>query len=349
MNSDCSIFPAKFKKGNSVSLRNLFKRGSNKLSGFYFNATEIAEESEFIKIVPVGYFPNHPDGPHEITSRHIQEMADNIKNSKKDILFDYGHESLWNAGARAAGWSPKNDVQARSDGLYIRYPDFTPKAKEAIENKEYRYFSPVYRLNAKDKMGREIGAILHSVALTNIPYMDNEIDHIQNSQEDIMAFSKEFLAKLGLPEDATQEQVEEKMNSVLAAQANQEETDEQETTTEETEKENSQVDKELEERIRRLEEREKKAQEKAAEDLVNSAISQGKILPAHKEVWLIAAKNDFETTKQKIETLKTNAALPSQVQTAREDGNQEQKKNSIAAAAEFFKQQGRQPLVNQQN
>jgi len=214
------IFGLKAKKKSRKIYRNsildFFRPGGKGAPKFYFNAFRI-EKTDWIKIVPVGYFPEHPDGAHEVTKEHIQEMANNIKNGGTDILFDYGHESLWFMGARAAGWSPKDDVEARDDGLYIRYPTFTPNAQAAIDAGEYRYFSPAYRLNATDKQGKEIGAILHSVALTNRPYMDLEIDHIKNAEVTTMPFPKKILDKLGLPEDATEEQVEQKIDELAAA------------------------------------------------------------------------------------------------------------------------------------
>lgn len=146
----------------------------------FVNAIEVAEQSDqdWIRIVPVGSFPNHHNGAHDVTTEHIQEMAENFNNSGTDLLYDIDHESLF-LNTRAAGWSA--DVEARDDGLYARYPSFTNFAASAVENREYRYFSPVYFLNARDKAGDRIGAVIDSVALTNRPYMDTEIDHIANS------------------------------------------------------------------------------------------------------------------------------------------------------------------------
>src|SRR5574342_202888 len=118
-------------------------RGNKNLQGLYFNQVHVSA-GEFIKIVPVGYFPNHPNGAHQIEKRHIDEMAKNFANTKTDLLFDYEHRSLW-GDSIAAGWS--SEVQPRDDGLYVKYPEFTNTAKAKIADREYRYFSPVYRLN----------------------------------------------------------------------------------------------------------------------------------------------------------------------------------------------------------
>ena len=203
-------------KGKTVNLFglkiNFFGRKSTKKPNIFFNAFRIddTDEGKMIKVVPVGSFPNHHDGAHVIEPQQIREMAENIKNGGTDILFDFGHDSIWNSSARAAAWSPKEKAEAREDGLYIQYPTFTKSGMEAIENGEFRYFSPAYLMSAKDKQGRIIGAYLHSVGLTNKPYMDVEIDHVANSQiaeETDMKISPEALAKLGLDENATEAQI----------------------------------------------------------------------------------------------------------------------------------------------
>ena len=135
---------------------------------------------EWIRIVPIGAFPNHHDGAHEITAAHVQEMVANFTAHSVDLLFDVDHESLY-GNSRAAGWS--DAVEAREDGLYCRFPVFTPTGQAHVDNRDYRYFSPVYVLNALDKQGKEIGARVLSVALTNTPYMDaGEIHAVGNSR-----------------------------------------------------------------------------------------------------------------------------------------------------------------------
>lgn len=207
------------------ALDRIFKNSNRAEQKFYYNAIEIAAKAdangtpqEFIKIVPVGKFPTHPDGPHEITPLHIQQMAANITNGGTDILFDFGHESLYYMGAEAAGWSPKDIVQAKADGLYIKYPAYTTNGQLKVDSKAYRYFSPVYCLEVFDKDGTEIGAVLHSVGLVNTPYLDTEIDNIGNSKfkklNGDQKMNKSLLKFLGLAENATEADVTVKLNSL---------------------------------------------------------------------------------------------------------------------------------------
>jgi len=303
--------------------RKIFTNKSGAKPQYYNSTVEIPEAKEKIKIVPVGYFPAHHDGAHEITPQNIQEMANNIKNSGTDILFDYGHESIRSSSAKAAGWSDRNSAEAREDGLYIDYPEFNPPALEMIKNKEFRYFSPAYSIKSLNKSGQDIGAILHSIGLVNKPYMDKEINHIGNSQnnnnnnEDNM--NPKILKFLGLSESATEAEVEAKLNSLrvnngLATDASVDDimtalTAKINSATSQTEAQKSE-NKTLEDRISALE---KQNSEGAIEALVNGAISDGKILPAQKDVYINSAKTDFAKTKTTLDSIAKNSAIPNKV------------------------------------
>jgi phage I-like protein len=307
----------------------IFRNKSSRKKGCFFNAVEIAQ-GDFIKVVPIGVFPNHPDGPHEITATHLQQMADNFNNSKKDLLFDFEHRSLF-GDTRAAGWSASAEVL--EDGLYVKYPDFTPHATEMVKNREYRYLSPAYVLESRNKLGMPIGAQLLHVALTNEPYLDNEIDHIRNSNhEDDMKFSAEFLKKLGLPEDATPEQVEAAVEKLNAAP-------DPEKPEDKPHPEGEKKKEEWEVRLEAIENREKEREEsrvnEAVEALVNSAINAGKITPAQKEIYINSAKQNFAKTKEVLDNIKANAAKPGSLETPQAQEKPVKKNHAKDAAEEL--------------
>lgn len=59
--------------------------------------------------------------------------------------------------------------------------EFNEEAKKYIANKQYRYLSPVFEFNSKDnKSGELVRAKLHSVALTNTPFIDELGELIAN-------------------------------------------------------------------------------------------------------------------------------------------------------------------------
>ncbi|XWN36087.1 MAG: phage protease [Balneola sp.] len=311
--------------------------------GIFINDILIAnaEPGEWIKIIPIGSYPFHHNGAHDVTKEHIDQMVTNFNATGKELLIDWEHKSLW-GDTRAAGWI--NKLEAREDGLYCNYPEFTKSAKEQIDDREYRYFSPVYKLESINKNGDSIGAIVDSVAITNRPYFDNEIDHIGNSestgepdQTEIrdtsknhsidMKLNKEALAKLGLDENATEEQVNEAILNSAAPEA-EETTDEPETTKTNSSEEKPQWAKDLEKKFDDQEKVNKAAQVDA---LINSAISEGKILPADKPAWEAKANSDFAGAKKILDERKANSAMPAGVKVS-DEHSEDKKSNSVAFA-----------------
>lgn len=340
---------------------NLWKKNSKSrenFKGLYFNQVDITQPGDdgFIKIVPHGYFPNHPNGAHEVKPNMTKEMVKNFDDRGVQLLFDYDHDSLWYGKTIAAAWSPQ--LEARKDGLYCKYPDFTPKASEMIANKEYRYLSPVYRTTTKDKYGKEIGATIHSVALTNDPIMGNEIDHIKNtnSQEDRIMLSKEALAKLGLTEDATEEQIEEAINAANIVEETQDpEPDASAGSATETEGADvinsalQNLTKTVNGLVERFNKQDANQLQANAEALVNSAISQFKILPRDKEVYLNSALQDYNKTKDLLDKIAVNSVKPGTVEVGGKSAQPAQITiaNAQQEAANFFKAQGRTPVYGQ--
>jgi len=84
------------------------------------------------------------------------------------------------------------------------------------------------------------------------------------------------------------------------------------------------------------------------ESLVNQAISDGKILPAMKDVYLNSAKLDFDGTKAKLDAISKRSAMPEKLTTP--DLNKPQSKNEkISAAAEYIRGFNRQPQPKEMN
>ncbi|MFQ5633079.1 MAG: hypothetical protein ACE5I1_30290, partial [bacterium] len=82
-----------------------------------------------------------------------------------------------------------------------------------------------------------------------------------------------------------------------------------------------------------------------ADALVHRAIDDGNILPVDKDVWLNSARSNYEDTRKKLNERKKNSALPGKVEPPYGGGKTDDKVNSIQAAAEFFRSQGRAPVV----
>ena len=302
-----------------------------------FNATPVEEPTEgFIKIAPFGDFQGHPQGGYVMSKERADEMVKNHGIMGIDLLFDFDHSSLWGE-TKAAGWSA--NLEARDDGLYVSYPEWTKSGKEAIENREYRYFSPVFDFMAEDQEGKTIGARFISVALTNTPFFEGLIDPVGNSstmESDKM--TKKQLEKLGLDENATEAEIDAALDALEAKVPVEDPEGEDPEDGEPTA--NARMDA-LE---NRFDKQNKDAADSKAEVLVNSAITEGKILPADKDIYINSAKLDYDATKTKLEGLKANSAMPSKLATPGDDELGGKKVNSTQAAADFFKDAGRAPI-----
>lgn len=309
--------------------------------GVYAGAIEIPGEGdrpEWIRLLQTGEYLNHPDGAHEVTREDLEQMVENFERVETDLLVDKDHDSVFMGDTRAAGWIV--EVELREDGLYGRWPDWTPWGEELVGSREYRYLSPVYSLTSEAKDGTPQGARLHSVSLTNIPYMDTgEVDAISSpardddssdpddTDPDPIMDRDELIDLLGLDEDATDEEIEAALDDLKDAKEALEDAepeggpegepdgdDDPEADGDEPDEEDD-LEAKVNSLQKELRELRQEQEQDRAERLVNSAIDDGKIAPANKEVWLNSARSDYEGTKEKLDAKDDGAALPGGVDT----------------------------------
>ena len=126
------------------------------------------KEGEKIKISPVGEVVGL-DGRDFLIQ--AQELLSALEKHALDIPLDENHSF----GA-AMGWFAKDSFEAREDGIYALL-ELNQAGLELVENKKYRYLSPVYNM----KNGRVIG--LDSVGLVNRPNLLNNAINAKNNQE----------------------------------------------------------------------------------------------------------------------------------------------------------------------
>lgn len=118
---------------------------------------------EWIMILPLGEV-ELADGrePFRVDLTAAESIVQRFKAGGVDLVIDYEHQSLAGERAPAAGWI--KELQARPDGLWGRV-EWTSQGSEYLKNREYRYFSPVLRL---DPETRRPTALLQ-LGLTNTP------------------------------------------------------------------------------------------------------------------------------------------------------------------------------------
>lgn len=152
-----------------------------------------------VQIAPVGEFAGSDAKgnpvPENITPESLQNLADRL-NSEDEILVDRDHASVKpgaDKDSSAQGWLSRFIVDPLK-GLF-GWMKLTKRGRESVENREYRYLSPVFSLNGE---GSPID--MHSVAMTNTPAFKGAIEPILNTkpEEELikMEISKEELVSL---------------------------------------------------------------------------------------------------------------------------------------------------------
>jgi phage I-like protein len=126
-----------------------------------------AKLPEWIRVLPMGKveLADHRE-PFTVDEASLTSMVAAFQSRGIDLVIDYEHQSLNGERAPAAGWI--KDLEARGDGLWARV-DWTKQAQEYLAQREYRYFSPVLRL---DPETRRPMALMH-VGLTNVPAINH--------------------------------------------------------------------------------------------------------------------------------------------------------------------------------
>lgn len=179
---------------------------------------ELSSGGEALRVLPAGNFRARDGRPSDVPAWKLDAQSANkliakLHQRADALVIDYEHQTLHAASngrdAPAAGWMPPK-FEYRADGLHAASVEWTARAKAAIDAKEYRYFSPVFLY---DKRTGEITDLLMG-ALTNSAGLDGLTDlservaarfSIQPHEDTTM--TKEQLALLGLAENATDEHI----------------------------------------------------------------------------------------------------------------------------------------------
>lgn len=253
----------------------------------------VSEAPDEIKILPLGTVHSQK-GDFVVDDESFDLINRHFENRGLDLVIDYEHQTLKDVQAPAGGWIKK--LVKTKDAIAAQV-EWTAKAKQYLENKEYKYLSPVVICRKSD--GKAVA--LHSVALTNTPAIDgmfalvNSIDISSpagaeggNSME-----LKKIVALLGLPEDATETDVEKAIQE-LKRQEKAEEVVANKTIMDLLELKADAKTEDVAAKIMELKgtadktkdemilELKRRMDERDAEELVTMALKQGKISAAQK-------------------------------------------------------------------
>lgn len=122
----------------------------------------------------------------------MENVLENFNNQKIDLVCDYEHQTITKTDgpAPASGWIKSLSIE--DDKLYA-FIDWNEQAKEHIQNREYRYVSPVFSPNTIDRVtGKNTGWSLHSLALTNRPFLEELGEVFLNSKDDLIDLKQQI-------------------------------------------------------------------------------------------------------------------------------------------------------------
>lgn len=129
------------------------------------------------RIVPFGTFGGRDGrGPWHLRDKaHAEQVIAATKAflNGVDMVVNYDHQSEYAAVpgvggvAKAAGWISPDTLEVGADGIYAE-ADWTPAAEAALQAREYRYYSPHFRV---DKLTGGLTRIVN-VGLTNSPNIE---------------------------------------------------------------------------------------------------------------------------------------------------------------------------------
>jgi len=238
---------------------------------------------EWQRIGVAGKWEGHPTGTFEMDENIFNQMIANYETAQIDIVCDYEHQTLWGDTAPASGWINKSPLSLKADnGELFAKIEWTEKAKAHIDAKEYKYLSPVFAPNTvSQKDASNIGWTLHSVALTNKPFLE-ELDEIKANKLTQLHHQKEETLMTKEEQEALQAEKQKLVDENVA----------------------------LKNENKDLNDQAQAQKDKDAETQVEIAIAAKKLHPDQKEAALLMCKKDPDNFKQLMDVAKPMVQVP---------------------------------------
>lgn len=305
---------------------------------------------EWVMLARTGAWLGHPTAREVVEPRHLSSALDYFERHYAahgtDLVIDYGHASMAAPQGRApaAGWV--NRMELRGDELWGRVL-WTTEAAGAIARREYRCLSPVFRFDRPDRLtGQPVPLQIHSVALTNTPFL-TELESLNTAAADgganhspteggmempilqslAAALDTEPAAlagRLGLAADADERAVAEALVANAETVAPDAPDAEERTALVQLRAEAAALRAKLgltedapeEDVLNALDAADRCSE---AEELVDGAVREGRVPPAHRDFYLREALGDLRAAREVINSLPVLTA-PQPVPPVRTEG-----------------------------
>jgi hypothetical protein len=127
----------------------------------------------WVHVAYSGTWEGHSEGAFTLDRAAFESCIRAFEAQSNPVPVDYEHASVRDvAKAPAAGWVQK--LELRGDDLWALV-EWTKTAAEEIRSGAYRFCSGVFVFDKPDrKSGEPVPCVVHSVALTNTPFVDGQ-------------------------------------------------------------------------------------------------------------------------------------------------------------------------------
>lgn len=225
------------------------------------------ELNQKVRISPIGEVTGIDGRKFKIDGEKIIQI---IKKNGVDLALNLNHQ-----GGEAYGWFDCNSLELRDDGIYANL-ELTPKGKELVDSKAFRYLSPEYYTD-KDKNV----VFLEAMGLVNQPNLLNKaLNMIKKFYKQRNAMTEEELEELS----ALADEVEKKAEAVEDKAEDVEDNPQNPNSELETlKKENEELKAKVNELSKKLEEALNQSEEALMEfnkKRLNTLLQNGEILPS---------------------------------------------------------------------
>jgi hypothetical protein len=195
------------------------------LKGIQLSETN-GKPTSWVKMMNYGTYKHAVFGDLVFDLPKVRRFSENQKKRVRgtDLDIDYDHKLDRAKGNQAAGWV--QDTEVRTDGLYALI-EWTPTAADEIKEGKWRYISPEFVDEWTDPLGVTHQDVLVGGGITNRPFLKDllpinlselvfdapaigtppAVPPVQDPQKEKEVDPKQLREQLGLPAEATDEQV----------------------------------------------------------------------------------------------------------------------------------------------
>ena len=155
-----------------------------------------------VPLLKTGKYSHPVFGELNITSDVLYTLKTNFENNVRgiDVSIDYTHDNE-KGESPAACWVKDLVIRSKDDVQeLIAKSEFTPKGREKVLSKEYRYASADFVIDYINESGEHIPYVLRGGTLTNRPFIKEmepiKLSEIKNKHTEVKLMNKEALLNL---------------------------------------------------------------------------------------------------------------------------------------------------------